>query len=334
MLTLNRFTWRSLLKDNFLNIAYFGYGRTALECGYKLIGLEPGDEILYPEYICDVTLVPCRKMGITTSFYPVDERLNPDFVETKKLITQRTKAFLSVNYFGFPQPFEGTRRFCKENNLIFIEDNAHGFLSRTHDTLLGSFGDISVFSFRKTLETFNGAALVVNNRGLLPPSGKNSENYFERSLLKERNLVKRFKVFKWYIERMLGRKLFKSTFCIPRHGSTQDEDLPYLIDNVSLEKINTANSANEIKQRRRKYSKWLEFSKDHDDLSPLFPYLPEGVCPLAAPFLARNRDKWLKWGDEKGLYVSTWPTLPFEVSRNSNSKAVKLWDKLLLFPLV
>ena len=79
--------------DNFSDIVYFGYGRTALEYGFKLIGMEPGDEILYPEYICDVTLVPCRKMGITTRFYPVDERLNPDFAETRKLITQRTKAF-------------------------------------------------------------------------------------------------------------------------------------------------------------------------------------------------------------------------------------------------
>ena len=321
-------------KDNFLNIVYFGYGRSALECGYRLLGMEPGDEILYPEYICDVTLVPCWKMGITTRFYPVDERLNPVFVETRKLITQKTKAFLSVNYFGFPQPFEEIREFCTENNLIFIEDNAHGFLSRTHDILLGSFGDISVFSFRKTLGTFNGAALVINNQELRPQSEKGTKVYFERGLLKERDLIKRIKVFKWYIERMLGRKLFKSKFCIPRHGSTQDEDLPFLIDNFSLEKINTANPDDEIERRRRKYSKWLEFSKGHDDILPLFPTLPDGVCPLAMPFLTDNRDKWLKWGEEKRLYVPTWPTMPFEVSRNSNSKAVKLWGKLLLFPLV
>jgi perosamine synthetase len=296
--------------------------------------MEQGDEILYPEYICDVTLVPCQKMGITTRFYPVDERLNPDLIETKKLITQKTKAFLSVNYFGFPQPFEEIRQFCKENNLIFIEDNAHGFLSRKYDLLLGSFGDISVFSFRKTLETFNGAALVINNRKLQTLSAKNPKAYFGRGLLKESDFVKRFKVLKWYIERVLGRKLFKRKFSVPRHGSTQDEDLPYLIDDSSLKKINTTNPTDEIERRRGKYSKWLEFSKDHDDLSPLFPTLPDGVCPQAAPFLTSSRDKWLKWGDEKRLNVSTWPTLPFEVSRNSNSKAVKLWEKLLLFPLV
>lgn len=151
--------------------------------------------------------------------------------------------------------------------------------------------------------------------------------------MKERDLVKRIKVFKWHIERKLGRKLFKREFRIPRHGSTQDEALPYLIDSFSLEKTNRVNPADEIERRRRKYSNWLEFSKGHDDLSPLFPHLPDGVCPMAVPFLTRNRDKWLKWGDKKGLYVSTWPTLPYEVSRNSNSKAVKLWGRLLLFPL-
>lgn len=321
-------------KDNFLRIAYFGYGRTALECGYKLIGMGPGDEILYPEYICDVTLVPCCKMGITTRFYPVDERLNPNFVETKKLITQRTKAFLSVNYFGFPQPFEEIRGFCAENNLIFIEDNAHGFLSRTHDILLGSFGDISVFSFRKTLGTFNGAALVINNQELLPQLKKDPKAYFEGGLLKERNLIKRIKVLKWYIERKLGEKLLKKEFSIPRHGSTQDEDLPFLIDGLSFEKIIKVNYAGEVKRRRRRYSNWLEFSKVHDDILPLFPTLPDGVCPLAIPFLTDNRDKWLKWGEEKRLYVSTWPTLPIEVSRKRNSEAINLWKRLLLFPLV
>lgn len=294
----------------------------------------PGDEILYPEYICDVTLVPCQKMGITTRFYPVDERLNPDFVETKKLITQKTKAFLSVNYFGFPQPFEEIRKFCKENDLIFIEDNAHGFLSRKHDLLLGSFGDISVFSVRKTLETFNGAALVINNQELQTLSAKNLNTSFEKGLLKERDFVKRLKVLKWYMERTIGKKLFKRKFSVPRHGSTQDEDLPYLIDDSSLKKINTTNPADEIERRREKYLKWLAFSKDHGDLSPLFPTLPDGVCPLATPFVTHNRDKWLKWGDTKSLNISTWPTLPFEVSRNGNSKAVKLWRKLLLFPLV
>jgi hypothetical protein len=52
------------------------------------------------------------------------------------------------------------------------------------------------------------------------------------------------------------------------------------------------------------------------------------------PFLTDNRGKWLKWGEEKKLYVSTWPTLPFEVSKNRNSKAINLWKRLLLFPLV
>ena len=85
---------------------FLGYGRTALEFGYVLIGMKQGDEVLYPEYICDVTLVPINKLGLTVKFYPVDGGLRPDLSETRKLITGKTKAFLSVNYFGFPQPFE------------------------------------------------------------------------------------------------------------------------------------------------------------------------------------------------------------------------------------
>ena len=296
--------------------------------------MKQGDEVLYPEYICDVTLVPINKLGLTVKFYPVDGGLRPDLSETRKLITGKTKAFLSVNYFGFPQPFEEIRKFCRENDLFYIEDNAHGLLSNYNEVPLGSFGDISIFSLRKTFDTFNGAALVVNNQELLLPSKQIQEDYFRREFLKERDLIKRVKVLKWYIERKLGKKLFKREFCAPRHGSTQDEDLPYLIDSHSLKKINKSNPTDEIERRRRKYSNWLKFSKDHDDLSLLFPTLPDGVCPLVAPFITDNRDKWLRWGDENSLYVTTWPTLPVEVSSNINSKAIILWRKLLLFPLV
>ena len=325
---------RNSVLNNFTNIYFFGYGRTALEFGYALIGLKKGDEILCPEYICDVTLVPVKKLGLTVKFYPIDDGLRPELDEVRKLITTKTRAFLSVDYFGFHQPFNAISAFCRENDLYYIEDNAHGFLSCYNEKPLGSFGDISIISPRKTFDTFNGAALVINNRGLLPLPKQIPKDYFKRGLLKERNLVKRIKVFKWHIERRFGRKLLKRKFCIPQHGSTQDEDLPYLIDSLSLEKIRKANHAEEIGRRRRTYLNWLVFSKDHEDLLPLFTSLPDGVCPLAAPFLTRNRDKWLKWGDEKGLNVSTWPTLPVEVSRNVNSKAVKLWEKLLLFPLV
>ena len=113
---------------------------------------------------------------------------------------------MTVNYFGFPQPFEEIRKFCKENNLNFIEDNAHGFLSCLNGKPLGSFGDVSVVSFRKTLSTFNGAALVINNRELRSQHGKYKEDLFKRQLSKERNLIKRVKVFKWYIERKLGEE--------------------------------------------------------------------------------------------------------------------------------
>ena len=39
-----------LREDKFL---FFGYGRTALEFGYYYLGLEKGNEILYPDYICE-----------------------------------------------------------------------------------------------------------------------------------------------------------------------------------------------------------------------------------------------------------------------------------------
>ena len=44
------------------NVIYFGYARTALEYGYHFLGLKSGDEILYPDYICDVCFLPAKKL--------------------------------------------------------------------------------------------------------------------------------------------------------------------------------------------------------------------------------------------------------------------------------
>jgi dTDP-4-amino-4,6-dideoxygalactose transaminase len=50
-----------------------------------------------------------------------------------------------------------------------IEDNAHGLLADLSGTPLGSFGDISTFSFdsMKMITAYEGGALVINNKSLV-----------------------------------------------------------------------------------------------------------------------------------------------------------------------
>lgn len=75
------------------SLIYFAYTRNALEYGYKLLGLKEGDEIFYPDYTCDVTLVPSKKLGIRAVFYPVNDQFEHDLETAEKFLTGNTKAF-------------------------------------------------------------------------------------------------------------------------------------------------------------------------------------------------------------------------------------------------
>ena len=73
------------------------------------------------------------------------------------------EAILVVHYFGFFSNVNDIVSLCKTFKVKVIEDCAHGFLSSHNNTDFGSFGDISIFSMRKTLPVSDGGALIINN---------------------------------------------------------------------------------------------------------------------------------------------------------------------------
>lgn len=313
-----------LREDKFL---FFGYGRTALEFGYYYLGLEKGNEILYPDYICDVTVLPANKLGINIKYYKITDSLEPDFEDVTRLLTPNTKAFLAVNYFGFPQPFKEIKTFCKQHGLFFIENNSHSFLSQKDGNYLGTFGDIGVLSFRKLIPLVNGAALIIN-------MGKNdSFNLIKnktKSLLYERELNRKLKCsVQRFCRKMnfdLG-SLIKRKLNIPEAGSTENEDLHYRIDRSSLKILSKYNLRLEKKRRKTNYHKIVQLA--NKELIPVFNELPKGIIPQACPFYSNNRNKWLKILISRGMNVYTWPTLPLAVAEHL-SNANEKWSSMLV----
>ena len=88
-----------------------------------------------------------------------------------------TKALLLIHYFGFPQPVEAIRDLCISRDIVLIEDCSHALFSCYQEKPLGTFGDVAIFSQRKTLPLPDGGALMVNNPLLVAPfpSGKPGE---------------------------------------------------------------------------------------------------------------------------------------------------------------
>ncbi len=309
----------------------FGYARTALEYGFRHLGLGEGDEVLYPDLICDVMMVPCRRLGLKVKFYRVGPDLGADLESVEGLITARTKAVLAVNYFGLPQDLKELKEICKRSGLYLVEDSSHSFLGKADGTAPGLRGDIGLLSFRKLVPVLNGAALLVNT-GAQGAKGLESLRRVSAGLPAERAQGRHASYLK-LVEAKYGLplgRLRKRVAAVPPHGSTEGEAMDFGFDEWSLSVLSGYPFEREMARRRANYRKWVErlsakgFRKVRE--------LPEGAVPSSCPMYVDERDRWFSSYLSKGHRVSVWPTLPLEVWKAGGS-AVSIWKRLVLFPV-
>ncbi len=123
-------------------------GTTALHLALDTIGIKPGDEVIMPSFTFVATAQAVKMCGGTPVFceiFPDTLLMNPKDVE--KRITSRTKAIIPVHYAGNVCDMDALLEIKKKTGIRIIEDAAHAFGSLFHDRKVGSFGDITCFSF-------------------------------------------------------------------------------------------------------------------------------------------------------------------------------------------
>ena len=123
-------------------------------------------EVIVPPigWVSDISSVV--QLGMTPVF--VDVSLN-DFNITaeniKKAITPKTKAIVLVHTLGFNAINEEIIQLAKDNDLILIEDCCESHGATYNGKRVGSFGDISLFSFYfgHHITTIEGGTVCVND---------------------------------------------------------------------------------------------------------------------------------------------------------------------------
>ncbi len=137
----------------------FFWARNAIYHCLAALGIPRGAHVLLPAYLCRAAVEPFEAFGAEVEFYGIGRDCYPDFSEIESRINSRTKALLAVHYFGFPQRIREFRAICDRHRLALIEDCAHVLQNQFHGQCLGSFGDASVFSWRKFLPIYDGGEL-------------------------------------------------------------------------------------------------------------------------------------------------------------------------------
>jgi len=145
-------------------------GSVAIILALRALGIGPGDEVLVP----DLTYAATASSVINVGAKPVlcDVNLDDWAISIGSMtaaITPKTKAVIVVHLYGQPADMRAQKEFCQQNNLYLIEDCAETFGGIYDGSKVGTFGDISTFSFfaNKLITSGEGGAVTSANPVLI-----------------------------------------------------------------------------------------------------------------------------------------------------------------------
>jgi len=154
---------------NFANTKYaiaVSNGTVALDLALKALDLKKNDEVIVTprSFIASVSSV--INYGATPVFADVDVNSGNICLKTiSKVLTKKTRAILCVHIAGFPCEMDKIIRFAKKYNLKVVEDCSQAHGAKIKNKSVGSFSDISTWSFcqDKIITTGGEGGMITTN---------------------------------------------------------------------------------------------------------------------------------------------------------------------------
>jgi perosamine synthetase len=141
-------------------------GTAGLHLCLRLAGVGPGDEVITSPYSFVASANCAIYEGATPVFADVDERtFNLDPAAVEAALTERTRAVVAVDIFGYPCELDELRAICDRHGLALIEDACEALGARYKGAPLGSHGHPATFAFypNKQITTGEGGAVMTGS---------------------------------------------------------------------------------------------------------------------------------------------------------------------------
>ena len=180
---------------NYIGTKYcvaFNSGTSAGHAALLAININSG-EVIVPSFTFISTANWPLMVNAKPKFVDIEEEnfgLNPERVKLE--ITKNTKAIIPIHYGGRPCKIIEINRIARNKKITLIEDCAESFGAKIKGVSVGTFGQMSIFSFapNKILTTGEGGAICTDSRKifeklqLIRSHGRRvNENYFKTSQL-------------------------------------------------------------------------------------------------------------------------------------------------------
>ena len=163
-------------------------GTTALHLALSALGITKGDEVIVPDITFAATINAVLYVGATPVIVDIEkDGWCIDCDEIEKAITNRTKAIIPVHIYGQPCDMGRIVAIAKKHNLYIVEDCAEAHGAEFDGKKVGSFSDISCFSFfgNKIITTGEGGMCLTNS----------DELNAKMRILRDHGMNKKFKYY-------------------------------------------------------------------------------------------------------------------------------------------
>jgi dTDP-4-amino-4,6-dideoxygalactose transaminase len=140
-----------------------------LHLGLDALGVGPGDEVLVPTLTFTSSAATIIHRGARPIIVDCEpDTLNMSVADAARKWTPRTKAIVPVHYAGHPCDMDAILSLAREHGAPVMEDAAHSLPARYRGRMIGSLGDLTVFSFyaTKNLTTGEGGMVTTRDAGL------------------------------------------------------------------------------------------------------------------------------------------------------------------------
>ncbi len=133
--------------------------------------LKPGDEVITVAAGFPTTVTPILQNQLVPVYVDVDlETLSISESHLEEAISPKTKAIMIAHALGNPSNLKLISELCGKYNLWFVEDSCDALGGEYNGQKLGSFGDLSTFSFYPAhhITTGEGGAVLAKRAATKP----------------------------------------------------------------------------------------------------------------------------------------------------------------------
>ena len=226
----------------------FSYGRSAIFCFFKAMGIEK-KEIIMPAYTCSVVAHAVTKSGNKPKFLDVSlKTFNFNNKDLFKNINKNTAAIILNNTFGVAQNVKEIQKIVKiyekkfDTKIYIIQDCCHSFDAKYENEKITKYGDMILFSFNisKTITSIFGGITTFNDKKIY----QKVKDYRDNNFLKKSSFVKLKRLIYIFLATIFfNKKLYFVTYFLQK----KTKILKRLTDEHHLdEKISFPNDYNTL----------------------------------------------------------------------------------------